>query len=127
MDPRIARYLKHEWTVGLDEESRNGERRFAAYLLELPGCIVQGASPHEAMERLHDVMPAYFESLVRTGVEPPTVLPEPSMIVGHFEFDSARPAGSAIPLAKPPRSGREKTLGEFRLVQGVETTLVGAG
>lgn len=58
-----------------DEEAKEGEYAWCAFVLELPGCISDGRTPEEAAKNLESVM----ESWVWATVEKGQSIPEPRL------------------------------------------------
>jgi predicted RNase H-like HicB family nuclease len=121
MDPRVQSYLNRDYSAGLmGEVGVDGRAVYAAWLHDLPGCIAQGDSAQEALERLAAVMPAYFDSLLRRGVE----IPDPSTgpaIKAVFGFYDQK-TGGTLPLGPfPKRPGLRVPVEEFRIVEREES------
>ena len=71
-------------------ESIPGGQRFAAWLLDLPGCIAQGGTRGEALERLVAIASAYLDALERRSVRLPEPTPVPPILPGPMGFYDAR-------------------------------------
>jgi antitoxin HicB len=62
-----------------DEEAKEGEYAWAAFVLELPGCLSDGRTPEEAARNLENAM----ESWVWATVEKGQHIPEPRLNTDH--------------------------------------------
>ena len=98
MDERVARYLSREdgfdASIGVEQISSDGRAIFAAWLVDFPGCIAQGQTETEAVERLTALAPAFLESMIELGV----AIPEqrPGLLVGFMQFYSGIGAVAGI-------------------------------
>jgi predicted RNase H-like HicB family nuclease len=75
MDPRVRDILRKQYPVVVGVETdADGREHFAAWLLDLPGCVAQGETRDEATARLEAIKPAYLGKLLDLG----TAIPEPT-------------------------------------------------
>ena len=75
MDPRVGDILRRQYPVVIGVETdADGREHFAAWLLDLPGCIAQGETREDATARLEAIKPAYIATLLELG----TAIPEPT-------------------------------------------------
>lgn len=124
MPDSIEHYLARNYPVVLAvEQTADGRQRFAAWPLDLPGCIAQGSTPAEARERLEAMMPAYFEALIAEKVPIPEATTMPALFVGSVGFYDSR-TGQFLP-AQPGELGSasvvndEASLAPVHLVHGL--------
>jgi len=78
MDPKVSEILRKGYlTVFGIEKDAEGKEHFAAWLLDLPGCVAQGDTREEARERLEAIKPAYIAKLLELAapIPEPTKLP----------------------------------------------------
>jgi antitoxin HicB len=66
----IERLLALPWTVEL---RRNHDGTFFAQVVELPGCMTEGADEHEALRNLREAQALWLESEIARGA----TVPEP--------------------------------------------------
>jgi antitoxin HicB len=57
-------------------ETGEGEAGWFAEVEELPGCMSQGETPAEAIERVQDAMLGWISVAIEDGIEIPTPRPE---------------------------------------------------
>jgi predicted RNase H-like HicB family nuclease len=97
VDERISEFLggRHAMMVH-GERSVSGSVLYAAWIFELPGCVGQGSSPHEAVERLMDLLPVYLGSILRRGEELPGDGGGPEMTVARISFYDAASGSSTL-------------------------------
>lgn len=120
MDSRIADFLARDFTITMEgERTPSRQPVFAAWRDDLPGCIAQGNSEQEAVERLIDVIPAYLESLLQRGLALPEPVSRPAMIPAHFAFYDAETGGTMLLSPSKKRPG----LGGFREVKESTTNV----
>jgi len=88
MDPRVPDILRRHYPVGIGVETdADGREHFAAWLLDLPGCIAHGDSREEATARLEAIKPAYIATLLELGTAIPEPTQFPAVIPGLAWFD----------------------------------------
>lgn len=102
MSDKLRDYMSRDWPKMTDRELTNdGTELFSAWLVDLPGCIAQGDTKEQAIERLEALKPAYFAKLVEHGVEPPE--PSKEAAVGTKYFGFYDPQTGAMFALKPAR------------------------
>jgi predicted RNase H-like HicB family nuclease len=65
------------YPVGFGVDYSRDVDPYTVYLIDIPGCGVQAENPQAALQKLQDLVPAYFQALRQQGVEVPTPSPEP--------------------------------------------------
>ncbi len=68
------------------EQKLDGTPLYAAYLLDLPGCMAQGGTDREALDRLTAMKPAYFGKLLELGAPIPQPTRFPRIVPGSLGF-----------------------------------------
>jgi predicted RNase H-like HicB family nuclease len=87
MDPRVSDILRKQYPVVIGVETdADGREHFAAWLLDLPGCVAQGDTREEATARLEAIKPAYLAKLVDLGSAIPEPTQFPAVIPGLAWF-----------------------------------------
>lgn len=87
METKVQEILSREYPIALAlEKTATGRELYAAYLLDLPGCIAQGDSEQEAIERLNAVKVAYIRRLMDLKVDIPRPTPFPKIVPGRLGF-----------------------------------------
>jgi predicted RNase H-like HicB family nuclease len=87
MDPRVRDILSKQYPVVVGVETdADGREHFAAWLLDLPGCIAQGDTREEAKARLEAIKPAYLAKLLDLGSAIPEPTQFPAIIPGLAWF-----------------------------------------
>jgi predicted RNase H-like HicB family nuclease len=87
MDPRVRRILPTNYPVVIGvENDADGKEHFAAWLLDLPGCVAQGGTREEALSRLEAIKPAYLAKMVELGAALPDSTAVPAVIPGRAWF-----------------------------------------
>lgn len=87
MDPRVRDILRKQYPVVIGVETdADGHEHFAAWLLDLPGCVAQGDTREEATARLEAIKPAYLATLLDLGTAIPEPTPFPAVIPGLAWF-----------------------------------------
>ena len=120
MDPKLQECLDRDYPVFIAvEKTVDGRQRFAAGLIDFPGCIAQGSTHAEARERLEAIKPAYFQKLLGLGVEIPRSTRLPSIIVGPVTFYDERSGSVVVPGSQKPEKpkiqiGEGSSLENFR-------------
>lgn len=91
MTDNLDQYLARDYPLVLAvERTPDGRERFAAWPIDLPGCIAQGSSRMETRDRLKAVMPAYILALISKGVPIPQPTKLPGIIPGLVGFYDSR-------------------------------------
>lgn len=91
MADRLEEHLERDYPLVIGvERTADGRERFAAWPIDLPGCIAQGSTRLEARDRLKAVMPAYIEALLAKGVRIPEPTKLPGVIIGPVGFYNSR-------------------------------------
>jgi predicted RNase H-like HicB family nuclease len=77
----VAEYLKrpYHWVIFPDE------KRYGAFVLELPGCFSGGDTPEEAVTELQDAMTVWIESELERGHDIPEPI-DPEKSSGRLTF-----------------------------------------
>jgi antitoxin HicB len=110
-------YLQLPYTIEIvHDRDDDGNEGFVAEVLELPGCVSQGATVEEAAARIYDAMDAWITVALEDGVE----IPEPRNPDGYSgRFLLRLPKGLHAQLA------REASREGVSLNQYVNTALAG--
>src|SRR5467141_2388971 len=75
IDKRVLEIIGRDYSIATEIElADDGSQLVAAWLVDFPGCVAQGGTVSEAMERLRALLKSYFRELLEQGVE----IPEPS-------------------------------------------------
>ena len=87
MDPRVSEILRKQYpaVIGVETDA-DGREHFAAWLLDLPGCVAQGETREEATARLEAIKSAYLATLLDLGTEIPEPTQFPAVIPGLAWF-----------------------------------------
>jgi predicted RNase H-like HicB family nuclease len=87
MDPRVTEILRKGYlsVVGIERDAE-GKEHFAAWLLDLPGCVAQGETREQARERLDAIKPPYIAKLLELNVTIPEPTTLPAVIPGLAWF-----------------------------------------
>lgn len=116
MDARIKGFLERGFALQLfSERTPTGKEIFAAWPEDLPGCIAEGGSEDEALERLLAIVPGYLESLLSRGLPLPIPAEPPAMLRASLTFYDEKTGGPLVVNADRTAPGIEKAgLGAFR-------------
>src|SRR5436309_2729303 len=91
MAPGLENLLKRTYPVALSVEKRaDGTEHYAAWLVDLPGCIAQGETREEATNRLNTLKAGYFAQLLKLAVPIPEPTNLPGILAGSVGFYDAR-------------------------------------
>jgi len=72
--------LQCKYPFGLTTEKQpNGVAQYAAFFLDMPGCIAQGVSDEAAIEALEEIRPAYLKNMAELGLPIPEPTPQPNV------------------------------------------------
>jgi predicted RNase H-like HicB family nuclease len=88
------------------ERDSNGNELFAAWLLDMPGCVAQADSRPAARAALDAIKAPYFQQLLEIGAPIPEPTALPALIPGHMAFydpltgATLHPAESTTPEVK---------------------------
>ena len=87
MDPRVSQILRKGYlsVIGIEKDAA-GKEHFAAWLLDLPGCVAQGDTREEARQRLEAIKPAYIAKLLELDAPIPEPTKLPPVIPGLAWF-----------------------------------------
>ena len=87
MDTKVQEILSRNYPVALTlEKTATGRELYAAYLLDLPGCLAQGDSEKQALERLETLKVTYIQRLVELNVAIPSPTAFPKIVPGRMGF-----------------------------------------
>lgn len=118
MTRRIEEYLELPYTLvvvhDVDEEGNAG---WVAEVEELPGCVSQGTSPEEAVERVREAMRDWIAVALEDGVE----IPEP-----HGDIDYSGRFLVRVPASLHADLARSADREGVSLNQFVTSALAGA-
>lgn len=122
MDPKVQKLLERDYPVVIGvEKLKDGTEKYAAWLLDFPGCIAQGGTSEQARERLEAIKPAFFEKLVKLGVRIPRQTSLPGVIPGAIGFYDPRSGLNVIPsrreMPEPKAKGVPGSNLKVRLVK----------
>jgi predicted RNase H-like HicB family nuclease len=99
MDDELERYLNRSYPYAVSVE-RTVERpdRYAAYFLDMPGCIAEGDTVEEAIENLRALKRPYLEKLIKAGRTPPQPSKLPGILAGPFGWYDEK-TGMLVPAS----------------------------
>lgn len=94
--------LQRTYPFGLNVEKQPmGVAQYAAFFLDMPGCIAQGASDTAAIDALEEIRPAYLKKMAELGVPIPEPTAQPNVSPrGIGIYDETTGAFSAAPSAQ---------------------------
>lgn len=87
MKSKPEQLLQRDYPIGIAVERREaGSERYAAFLIDFPGCVAQAETRDRARERLEAFKPRFFAKLMDLGVTIPDPTDAPAIIPGAVGF-----------------------------------------
>ena len=80
---KLEYYLSLPYPVQLSHQIEDDDEYWFAEILDLPGCMADGANPNEAMENLEDAKRLWVETQIEDGYEVPEPV-QPNEYSGKF-------------------------------------------
>ncbi len=71
---KLEYYLSLPYPIQLSHQIEDDDEYWFAEILDLPGCMADGANPNQAMENLEDAKRLWIETQIEDGYE----VPEPT-------------------------------------------------